>query len=205
MMKNEKLTIVILDDHQLFIDGLLHIFKDDNNFEVIGVFNESVEFLKRVEDLRPNIIILDIQINEENGFEIFKRLKEFSLESKILFISMFNTQKNINKIVRMKADGFLSKNSTADEVKTTIKQIIGGDYSFSSNNNEIICVPYPYLLSEREIEIIQLIKKGFTSKKIAYTLSISEFTVETHRKNIFKKVQVSSVSELISFCYDKNI
>lgn len=207
-MKSKK-TIMIADDHQLFLDGMIRILDDETDFTIIGAYNSSSKLFHALNNQQPDLIILDIQMPNKNGFDLCIQIKSRFPIIKILFISMLESADMIRNIKKIGANGFMSKTTDAFVVKKTIREILNGKDVFlpierKTSVEENLTVNI-FSLSKREIEIISLIKKGLSSKQIADFLTISNYTVETHRKNIFRKLKVKSVSELVAFAYDNNI
>lgn len=206
-MKN-RYKIIVVDDHQLFLDGMIRILEDESEFEIIGFYNNGSMLLHALNSCQPDLIILDIQMPKQNGIDVSLQIKNRYPNIKILFISMFEASNIVRNIKKIGANGFISKTTDASIVKNTIWEVLKGndvfiqaepDVSDESMNVNV------FSLSKRETEIISLIKKGMSSKEIAETLNISGYTVETHRKNIFRKLKVKSVSELVSFAYDNEL
>lgn len=204
-MRKEKIKIVIVDDHQLFADGLKRIIEDTNRFSVAKICNNWEELRVFLNEVIPELIMLDIQMKGTNGIEICKTLKKMHPSIKIIFISMLETLSIINEGKKAGANGFIPKTTDAILVKKTIDNVLNDIDSFinlpslneeiKSNNNHLL------LITKREKEIIQLIKAGDNTSLIAQKLSISKYTVDTHRKNILKKLQLNSIKELIGFAY----
>lgn len=201
-----KIKIACVDDHQLFLEGLTKIIRSVPDFEIVGYYNSPKKFLHALNEMSVDVVTLDVEMPEINGLELCKKIKELNPHIKVLFISMFETLAVVNQVKDICADGFISKNTEAEEVFTAIKNVYGGTSHFATPLplQKIITsvTPSAVMLTKREKQIILLIKDGKTSKEIAKELSISEYTVETHRKNIFKKLKLSSVQELIKFAYE---
>lgn len=205
-MKKEEIKIIIVDDHQLFADGLKRIIEDIENYKVIKTCNNWEELRLMLNAEIPDLIMLDIQMKGINGLEICKYLKETHPFIKVIFISMLETSSVIEEGKKVCANGFIPKTTDADLVKKTIENVLLGIDSFinqpisevdlNENKKQLL------LITKREIEIIKLIKAGYNSKLIANELSISRYTVDTHRKNILKKLNLNSIKELIVFAYE---
>ena len=199
------IRIACIDDHQLFLQGLSKLLDAKKEFSVMGIFNNAKDFLHAHHNMQIDIITSDIEMPYMNGIELCKIIKQRNPEIKLLFISMFETGKVIQSTQTAGGDGFVSKNAEPEELIHAIEHIMNGNTYFPSPviHAKIANTvpPSVLLLTKREKEIILLIKEGHTSKKIAALLDISEYTVETHRKNIFRKLKITSLQELISFAY----
>lgn len=206
----EKFKIIIVDDHQLFADGLVRILDDEDDLDVVGVCNNGTELHHMLNNHKPDLLMLDIQMAGTNGLEICSKLKKTIPHVKIILISMFESTNIINEGKKSGANGYIPKTTDASLVKKSIREVINGKEVFIKPDKiEVKIDPEgtsnTFLLSKREKEIIQYVKKGFTSKMTAGVLNISKYTVETHRKNILKKLQLNSLKELISYAYENNL
>ncbi len=203
----DRYQIFVVDDHQLFLDGMIRILEDEPDFTIAGFFNKGNEVLHVLNRMIPDLIILDVQMSGMDGISLCREIKRRYPEVRVLFVSMFEQANVIRDCQLVGAEGFLPKTSDAAVVKDAIRKVIKGETVYLKNNEKLgkkkgdLSSSF-FLLSNREKEIIRLIKSGNTSKTIADILSISEYTVQTHRKNIFKKLELVSMSELIAFAYD---
>lgn len=189
------IKIVIVDDHQLFLDGLVSVLTNEQNIEILFVENKATEALKKIKNNLPDIVITDISMPEMNGLEFIKILKSDFPKIKILVLSMFKNMQSYKDI-----DGFLLKETDKAELVNTINGIVLRNKKFFIKSNDAL-EEFDFkktILSSREKEIIQLIAAEFTTEKIAEKLSISKHTIEAHRKNIFFKLQVKNVAGLIN-------
>lgn len=189
------IKIVIVDDHQLFLDGIVSVLSNVENFEILFVENKAIEALKKIKNNQPDIVITDISMPEMNGLEFIKILKNDYPKIKILAISMFKNMQSYKDI-----DGFLLKETDKEELIAAINGIVLHNQKIFDKTNDAI-EEFDFkrtILSTREKEIIQLIADEFTTEEIAEKLNISKHTIEAHRKNIFFKLQVKNVAGLIN-------
>lgn len=204
-MENQKTKIIIVDDHQLFADGLKRIIEDLQNYDVIKICNNWEELRMHINLEIPDLIMLDIQMKDFDGVEICKILKKKHPNIKIIFISMLDSSEIVHLGKKIGANGYIPKTTNAMLVKKTIENVLNGIDSFIHNNNNEKSnskKPTPFLITTREKEIIKLIKSGYTTSLIAEKLCISKYTVDTHRKNILKKLKLNSIKDLIGFAYE---
>ena len=200
--------IAILDDHQIVIDGLKLLLENEATLKVVVEDTNGFELLKKLEknDFKVDIILVDLMMPIISGYEAAMMIHQQFPEIKIIILSMNNDAKTIYDLVEH-ADikGFLPKSVNKTEMITVIKKVQEGGLYFSDdlldaletyqkNKNEKEDIS----LSEREVEVIQLISKGLTNKEIAAQLFLSEFTVSTHRKNIFRKTDTHNVASLLA-------
>ena len=191
---------IIIDDHKLFAEGLGRILEDISCISLQNSIASEKELPSNLEDIQ--LLILDIQLKEENGLEICKKVKTKFPKIKIIIISMFDPKGLVHEIKKSGANGFIPKSTDASEVKEVILKVLKGEDVFlEMEMDSYVPPPLFKMISKREKEIILLIKEGKTAKQIADILHISQFTVDTHRKNILKKLELNSVKDLIAFSF----
>lgn len=204
-------SLIIVDDHPIFSGGLKHILEHESRFKVIDVCNSADELLHLLNSKQPDLIVMDIQMSGTNGIDACKTVKKRFPNCKVVIMSMFESKKMLIDSRLAGASGYIPKSTDAKIMIDSLTDILNQKEVFIRNNiqnvdeEQITSANTIALLSKREIEIIKLIKEGFTTKHISTKLSISEFTTETHRKNILRKLGFSSLSELISFIHKNNI
>ncbi len=204
----EKITILIADDHTLVRETWSFILNTDPRFSVIAESGSGEDAIEQAKKLRPNIVIMDINLPGMNGIEATQQIRKYSPGTKILGVSLHTQPTYARKMIQKGAMGYVTKNSSreemfkaiteiqsgkkyiCDEIKNILSdQIISGDDSQHGLNS----------LSQREIEVISYIKKGNSSKEIADALSISVKTVEVHRYNVLKKLNLKNAAALVNF------
>ncbi|MGN5953402.1 response regulator [Sphingobacterium lactis] len=200
-------TIIIADDHALFAEGLEQIINSMDEFKIITKVSNGRNLLQVLTNFLPEIVLLDINMPSIDGMQAALFIRKEYPTIKIVFVSMYQSPKLINLAKDIGAFGYIMKDTTAPELKSTLLAIKDGEKSFFSpnqtqNNNksnyEQDSFLNKYKLSSRELEIIRLIKQGLPTKQIADTLNLSIYTVETHRKNINRKLNVQSPTELLA-------
>lgn len=211
----DEIKIFILDDHQMLIDGLKALLINENSFEITGTSTNAKKALEMISRNMPDIVLTDINMPEMNGLEFTRTLKSKYPEIKVLALSMFGEKSTISEILDAGASGYILKNTGKDELINALLKISAGGMFFS---DEISAEMMKSLserglrkedekvhLTEREKEIIQLIAKEYSNAQIGETLFISERTVETHRKNIFRKAGAKTVVGLIKFAIENKL
>lgn len=212
-MKEGKISLAIVDDHQIVIDGLKSLLQGQAGFSVMIEGNDPVEMLAKLASHPVDILITDIMMPGMNGAELAKAVRAKFPEIKILALSMSGQGELVNQMIEdSDISGYVLKNIGKKEFITALEKISNGGIYFSEEVlNEMLKASDKKKVSEevnltaREIEIIRLIEKEYSNKKIADTLFLSERTVETHRKNIFRKTKTSSLIGLIKYAYEHNI
>lgn len=195
------IKVVILDDHQLFIDGLVHSFQHDAQIEIVGFALDGVSGMNKVKSLNPDVLILDINFSKtgENGVDILKSVKKLNLPVKILILTSFCDKPLIDQVRQEGADGYRIKNIGIDELRKTIVDIYNGGviFKYDSTLVEANDLAISSRISGRAIEIIQHLSAGMTVKEIAKELGIAETTVNDHIERTRKKIGAKNTSELI--------
>lgn len=199
--KNSYQTFIV-DDHQLFVDGLKRILTDEPGFNIVGISNTGEGLPELINDSGANLLLLDIQLGGSSGLAICKDLRRKFPSLKIIMISMIQAPHILKEAEKEGANGYIPKTTDASLLKQVIREICEGKNIFLG---DVIEKGEINLLSEREMEIIYLIKQGHTTKIIAEMLFLSEYTVETHRKNILRKLQLGSANELIAYAYANHL
>ena len=202
----EKISILIVDDHKLIRETWGFILNNDKRFSVVDQCASGTEAVRLSKEKRPDIILMDINMSEMNGLDATEQICKHSPLSKIIGVSMHNQPAYVKKMIKLGAKGYITKNSPVDELLSAIIEV--------NNGNKYICEEMKIILSdqalvenekqglnslsEREIEIVQLIKNGLSSKEISSKLDISLKTVEVHRHNILKKLNLKNSASLVN-------
>lgn len=204
----EKITILIADDHTLVRETWSFIFNSDPRFTVVAESGSGEEAVELAKKLRPNVIIMDINLPGINGIEATQQIRKFSPASRILGVSLHTQPTYARKMIQKGAMGYVTKNSSREEMFKAIMEIQSGKKYICDEIKNILSEQVISgedtqaglnSLSQREIEIIAFIKKGNSSKEIADALSISVKTVEVHRYNILKKLNLKNAAALVNF------
>lgn len=204
----DKISILIADDHTLVRETWSFILNTDPRFTVVAESGSGEEAVELAKKLRPQIVIMDINLPGMNGIEATQLIRKFSPGSKVLGVSLHTQPTYARKMMQKGAMGYVTKNSSREEMFKAIMEIQGGkkyicDEIKNILSEQVISGDDPQTglnsLSQREIEIINYIKKGFSSKEIADALNISVKTVEVHRYNILKKLNLKNAAALVNF------
>lgn len=205
---SKKINIAILDDHQIVIDGLKSLLENQTNICVILESKNGFSLLEKLKKIseKIDILLLDLMMPEIDGYETALLLNNEFPEIKVIILSMNNDGKIVSNLIKKaEVKGFLSKSMNKNELVKAINLVSSGESYFSA---EILSEVRNYekqeregqllSLTGREIEIIKMIDRGLTNKDIANQLFISEQTVSTHRKNIFRKTETKNVPNLLN-------
>lgn len=201
------IKILLADDHRMVIDGLKMILSSNHHFEVVGEAENGEEVLKFLEKQKVHIVVLDINMPKMDGITCAKKIKSTYKNVKVIILTMYAQKSFVEEIIQIGIDGCLLKNNTGKELADAIDRVYSGRsyydqiQEFSLDTEEI----KRHKLSERELEVIRNLADGLSSSQIAEKLFISMHTVKTHRKNILKKLDLHSSSELIQYALNNNI
>jgi DNA-binding NarL/FixJ family response regulator len=203
------ISILITDDHTLLRETWAFIFGTDPKFKVVGITGTGEEALSIAQQFLPEIVLMDINLPGMNGIEATEKILEISPNSKVLGVSLHNEPGYARKMMQKGAMGYVTKNSTKEEMFKAIDEIVNGKKYICAEikdilaDNEIMGKQHTGLsmLSERELEVIHSLKKGNTSKEIAAELNISVKTVEVHRHNALKKLKLPNSAALIDYLH----
>lgn len=204
----EKITILIADDHTLIRESWAMLLNSVSGFRVVGQAGSGEEAIELAKNLRPNVVVMDINMPGMSGFEATAQIRKFSPGSKILGVSLHTQPAYARKMIQVGAMGYVTKNSSQEEMIKAILEI--------NSNRKYICEEIKnilseqamkgedqadkvHLLSKRELDIINYLKKGFSSREIAENISVSVKTVEVHRYNILKKLNLRNVAALVNY------
>ena len=188
------INIAIVDDHQMFIEGLVAVLSKKEDIHILFTESNVKSAINKLKIQPPDLLITDIAMPDINGLELIKIVKKTYPDIKILVISMFNNLQSYNEM-----DGYLLKETGLQELFFAIDKIVyKGEKYFVTNEKKTSHFEYnKSIVGKREREIIQLIAEEYTTDEIANKLFLSKSTVETHRRNIFTKLQVNNIAGLV--------
>ena len=202
------INIIIVDDHSLFRNGMKLLLSSTGNFNVIAEASNGKEFLQLLETMKPDVVLMDIDMPEMGGIEATTKAMEKNADLKIVCLSMYGEEEYYYKMIEAGVSGFLLKNSDINEVKTAITSVHEGGKFFSQEllynvvknikttqtNQELV-----ENLSEREIEVLKQICIGLSNQEIAEVLHISKRTVDKHRANLLDKTNSKNTAHLVMY------
>lgn len=208
------ISILIADDHKLIRETWTSILERDSRFKVIGSCSNSKDVVSMSAELHPDIVLMDINMQPFSGIEATRQIKEISPDTRIIGVTMHSQPAYAKKMLLLGASGYVTKNSSKEEMISSILEV--------SEGKKFICDEIKGLLSdsaeetaeapsgvntltEREMDVINLIRQGSSSKDISNQLKISIKTVEVHRHNILKKLKLKNAAALIHFMYSSSL
>jgi len=203
----EAISILIADDHKLIRDTWSFILNTDNRFKVVAECSNGEDAIEQAKQKRPQIVLMDINMTPVSGLEATRQIRKVSPGSKIIGVSMHSQPAYAKKMLQIGAKGYVTKNSSRDEMFKAIMEVHHGNRYICDEVKNIISEQIMddspsqgiNALSERELQIVKLIKEGFSSKEISGQLNISLKTVEVHRHNILKKLNLKNSAALVNY------
>lgn len=209
-----SIKVMLADDHALMREGIKHLLEFDGSIEVIEEANDGISCLEKLENVKPDILLLDINMPDMNGIEVLEKLKKNNNPIKVLMLTVHSEVEYLIKAVDIGANGYILKDSGSLELKQAINVIMDGESYIQPSllpalNSRLINrdIDKEKLesLTKREIEILTQVTGGMFNKEIANNLNISERTVKNHISNIFKKIDVSDRTQAAVFAIKNNI
>jgi DNA-binding NarL/FixJ family response regulator len=208
----KKITILITDDHTLLRETWSLVLGTHPQFEVVAECSSGEEAIEAAKKLRPDIVLMDINLPGITGIEATQQIRKYSPASKILCISQHTQMGYFKKIMRTSAMGYVTKNSSQREMFEAIQDVYKGKKYICEEIKSILSTSFleddetkinVSSLSERELQIIGYIRKGYISKEIATELSVSVKTVEVHRHNILRKLHIKNAAALVNLVHNE--
>ncbi len=203
----KRLKIVIVDDHQMFREGLKILLEGRNNIEEVIDVPNGKEFLKLLNSYKPEIVFMDIEMPEMDGITATNLAIQKYPDIKIIALSMYGDENYYSAMINAGAKGFIIKNAGFDEVASAIQLVAEGNYFFSGEIMSKLVKGFTKqpestkepLLTDREMEVLLLICHGYSNQEIAEKLSISKRTVDKHRENILSKTSTKNTAGLVIY------
>ncbi|MGG4221195.1 response regulator transcription factor [Paenibacillus jamilae] len=212
-----KYKILIVDDHWVVREGLKLVLETNDSYEVIGEAGEGITALKLIEELQPDVILLDLYMPQMSGLETMKALREKQNETPVIILTTYNEDDLMIKGLSLGAKGYLLKDTSRENLFRTIESALRGETLLQPEitarvfaaTNKKEAKPEPdesnLTLTDKERHILKSVAHGFKSKEIAFDMGISERTVKAHLTNIYNKLGVDSRSEAVAVSLERGI
>ncbi|MDR3718176.1 MAG: response regulator transcription factor [Bryobacteraceae bacterium] len=209
--------VLIADDHPLIRSGLRALLGREKEFEVVGEAADGYQALELVEQLKPDVVMLDISMPRLNGIDVAKKISETTPSTRIIIVSIHSDESYVLRALKAGAKGYLLKASPEGDILNAVRAVAAGQAYLSPEMSRLLVEEYVRemryrgvedsydLLSIREKEILQLLASGTSNRDIAEMIHVSVATVETHRTNIFQKLGIHSLPELILYAVRKSL
>ncbi len=211
------IKILLAEDHTIVRQGLRSLLEQESGMEVIGEAEDGKEAVQKAENLKPDIVLMDVSMPFLNGIEATRRIKKHCPEIKVLILTMHTTEEYIFQILRAGASGYIVKKAAHQELITAIKAVNKGDKFLSPSISKRVIEEYILKAGEtleqdsferltaREREVLQLISEGKSNREIAEQLFLSVKTDETHKANVMNKLELRTKVDLIKYALRKGI
>lgn len=217
-MTNERThRIVLAEDHTILREGLKALLASQVGLQVVGEATDGREAVRCAEELKPDLMMLDLSMPRSNGLEAMKDIKRVSPQTKVLVLTVHKTEDYVFTALQGGADGYVLKDSSAAELMLAIRSVLNGERylapaiastvvsGYLSSKDEALLKPSFKNLSSREREVLKLIAEGYRTKDIAEYLCISPKTVEKHRANLMDRLDLHTVSALTTYAIEKGL
>ncbi len=212
-----KIRCLLVDDHTLFRQGVRRLLESESDFEVVGEAADGGEAVEKARELRPDIVLMDIGMPGLSSFESSRQIKKNRMETKILFLTMYEDEDYLVQCLEVGASGYVLKDTPAPQLLTAVKDVYkGGKYlssrvlgklveDFRSRVRDTRMRPRISTLTPREREILKLLAEGNSVKEIAVILGLSVKTVEAHKFNLMRKLDIHNKAQLVTYAIQKKI
>ena len=207
---SRKITIITADDHHIFRKGILSILREDASIDIIGEASNGEDALKLIQTAKPNIALLDVDMPNLSGLDVARKVKEKNLATKIVILTIHKDKEYFDEAIELDIKAYILKDSIANDLIDCIKEVASGNYYISPaisgylvKNRKPANDPSPLKkLTPTELQILKLLSQNKTSSQIADELFRSVRTIENHRNNICKKLELSGQNALLLFAYE---
>jgi len=206
-----EIKVILADDHAVVREGLKALLEADTSINVIGLAENGRDAVRQVQELCPDVVVMDISMPELNGIEATRQILEFCPVSKVIILSMYSSKEYIARAIEAGVLGYLLKETAGKEVVKAVHSVNSGKRYFSKQVTDLVLDSFThkikddflqnplYLLSAREREVLQLVAEGKTSVEIADIVYLSPKTVETYRSRLMKKLEIGDIAGLVKF------
>ncbi len=205
-MSDRAIRVLLADDHTIVRQGLKLILAAQPDFEVVGEASNGREAAELAERLKPDIVLMDVQMPELNGIEATRRMVAANSRIRVLVLSMHKEALYVREVLKAGARGYILKDAIDTELLSAMRSVARGDGYISQAVSGALLTDYREqssnpldMLSTREREVLQLIAEGKTNKEVATKLNLSVYTVDSHRGKIMEKLNLHSAGELVRF------
>lgn len=210
-MSSRPIKVFLADDHTIVRQGLAKLLEGEPDLTIVGEAENGHETVKKVEEIRPDVVLMDISMPLLNGIEATRQIRKCVPQTRVIILSMHSHDRYISELLSMGASGYLLKDASGADIVKAIRAAVNGDTYLSPTISRRVIEDYVSLkkessqedryskLSNREREVFQMIAEGRTTREISEVLCISPSTVKTHRANIMDKLHFSNISQLVQF------
>ena len=215
MDTKDSYTVLVIDDHPLFRKGVAELLNSQPDFEVIREAASGKEGIKLSEELKPDLVLIDLNMKDIDGIKVVSAIKDIKIGSINIILTVSDTEENLMAAIRNGADGYLLKDTEPEVIIEKLRKAMKGEVVIDDSLTKLMAntirdnrrwTPVNHsILSERELEILKLIAKGMSNKLIARELGITEGTVKVHVKNILRKLNLRSRLEAALWAFEHHL
>jgi two-component system, NarL family, response regulator NreC len=209
-------TILLADDHAVVRQGLKALLEDEANFNVVGEAGGGLEAIQMASELKPEVLVVDIMMDDISGIEVARQVRENSPRTAIVVLSMYGDKKHVLEALQAGAKAYVVKKSVTSELIEAVRQVLVGRRYLGTSVSDVVVDAYlekeksgpadPYdSLSNREREVLHMAAHSYTNAEIAERLCISRRTVETHRANAMRKLNLDNQTDLLRYALQRGI
>jgi DNA-binding NarL/FixJ family response regulator len=206
---DRPIRVLIADDHPVVRDGLRGLFTNDPAFEVVGEAANGREAVSRTEAFRPDVVLMDLRMPEQDGVSATKEIVDRKLGAQVLILTTFDTESDVLHAIEAGAIGYLLKDTPRDELSRAVRAAANGESVLSPPVARQLMGglrnPAPSTLSDRELEILRIVARGATNKAAAAQLFISEATIKTQLLHIYDKLGVNDRAAAVAVGYERGL
>jgi DNA-binding NarL/FixJ family response regulator len=211
------IRILIADDHTLFREGLRALFASEGDVEVVGEAADGEEAVRKALETRPEVVVMDLMMPGVNGIEATRRIHAELPGTKVLVLSMYDDEEHVQRLLASGASGYMLKRATSDELVRALREVVAGGMPLDPSVAAKVVKDYVRRvqgdeepgcgaeLTPRELEVLKLIAEGLTNPAIADQLGLSRKTVDVHRSNLMRKLELHDVTELVKYALRRGL
>ncbi|MCJ7578592.1 MAG: response regulator transcription factor [candidate division Zixibacteria bacterium] len=212
-----KIRLLVADDHKIFRQGIKKLLEEEKDLQVVGEAKDGREAVKKAEELKPDIVLMDVAMADLNGMEATRQIKKALPDTKILMLTMHKNEEYVLQSFQAGACAYVLKEGAVEELVSAIHSVYNDKSYLSPTISKTVVDAYlrkmetgkmetPFdLLTDREREVLQLIAEGYTNREVAKSLYISVKTVEAHRAHIMQKLDIHEVARLVKYAIQKGL
>jgi DNA-binding NarL/FixJ family response regulator len=205
------IRVLLADDHTLFREGLRALFASEGDIEVVGEACDGEEALRKASELRPDVVVMDILMPVLNGIEATRQIHAALPDVKVLVLSMYDDEEHVQRLLAAGASGFMLKRATSDELVRSLREVVAGGMALDPALAAKVVKDYVRRVQReqdtppsgevtpRELEVLRLVAEGHSNQTIATRLGLSRKTVDVHRTNLMRKLDLHNVTEIVKY------
>jgi DNA-binding NarL/FixJ family response regulator len=209
MADNRPVRLLIVDDHPVVRDGLRGMFEGEEGFAVVAEATNGADAISKARAHEPDVVLMDLRMPEMDGVSAIRKMTELGLPTRVLVLTTFDTDSDVLPAIEAGATGYLLKDAPRDELLRAVRSAAAGEAvlspSVAARLLDQVRQPVKETVSQRELEVLQLIASGATNREVAERLFVSEATVKTHLLHIYAKLGVNDRAAAVGAAFEKGL